>query len=306
MIANHKTEARKISLARPSWLSERVWPFDTFGLEVDESVLAVTDVGQGPVLLMVHTGTWSFVWRDLITKLATQFRCICFDSPGNGRTTDDPGVVISLERASRAVRGVIEQLDLDEFTLVAHDLGGIVALAGSACTADRVRGIVGMNAFAWKPSGHAFLTMLTVVGSGFIREFDVLTGLIPRLSSSSFGVGRHMDVASRKAFFDGIGTRGCRAFHAYIRDAKRCDDLYDEVGRALAEPFAHLPLLTIFGEHNDPFGFQLRWKEIFPDVRQVVIAKGNHFPMCDDPTLSAETIRSWHRECVVSAGRDVA
>jgi hypothetical protein len=33
----------------------------------------------------------------------------------------------------------------------------------------------------------------------------------------------------------------------------------------------------------------------------VVIAKGNHFPMCDAPDFVAHTIHHWYRECVVTA-----
>ena len=298
MIRNRERNARIRPLARPDWLPESVWPFESFGLEVEDSVLAVTDIGEGPVLLFVHAGAWSFIWRELIARLAGDFRCICFDAPGNGRSRDAAGTAINLETASRAVTGVIEQLGLDEITLVAHDLGVVAGLAGSARTPERIRAIVGMNAFGWKPSGAAFRTMLAIIGSGFMREFDVLTGFIPRLSATSFGVGRHLDEPSRQAFLAGMGPRGRRSFHNYIRDARQCDALYDEIARALAGPFASLPLLTIFGERNDPFGFQPRWKALFPDVHQVVVAKGNHFPMCDAPDLVADTIRSWHRECV--------
>jgi pimeloyl-ACP methyl ester carboxylesterase len=118
------------------------------------------------------------------------------------------------------------------------------------------------------------------------------------LTATSFGVGRYMDTPSRAAFFKGMGTRGRRAFHNYIRDARQCDKLYEEIARALAGPLSGLPLLTIFGERNDPFGFQQRWKALFPGARQVVVSKGNHFPMCDDPGLVAEEIRSWRREYV--------
>jgi len=255
------------------------------------------------VLLLVHAGTWSFIWRDLIARLSSDFRCICFDAPGNGRTRDAAGAVISLEKASRAVTGVIEQLELEDVTLVAHDLGGLAGVAGAARTPERIRGIVGMNALGWKPTGAALRTMLAVIGNGFTRELDVLAGFVPRLTTTSFGVGRHLDGASRRAFFTGMDTRGRRAFHNYIRDARRCDALYDEIARALAGPFSGLPLLTIFGERNDPFGFQQQWRALFPNVRQVVVPKGNHFPMCDAPDLVAETIRSWHRDCVAPRNR---
>jgi haloalkane dehalogenase len=303
MIGNRDWAARRTPLPRPDWLPESVWPFQSFGLEVDDSVLAITDEGQGPVLLFVHVGAWSFIWRDLITRLATGYRCICFDAPGNGRTRDGAATVINFETASRAVAGVIERLDLEDITLVAHDLGGLAGLAGAARMPERIRGIVGMNAFGWKPSGAAFRGMLAVMGSGFMREVGVLTGFIPRLSATSFGIGRHMDESGRQAFRAGIGRRGRSAFHNYMRDARQCDNLYDEIASALAGPFSSLPLLTIFGERNDPFGFQQRWKALFPDARQIVVAKGNHFPMCDDPGLVAQAIRSWHRDRVAPASR---
>ena len=140
--------------------------------------------------------------------------------------------------------------------------------------------------------------MLAIMGSAPIREFDVLTGFLPRITETSFGVGRHLDDSSRRAFVAGVGASGRRAFHYFMRDARSCDALYAKVGDALSGPFATLPLVTIFGERNDPLGFQPRWKQMFPDVHQVVVAKGNHFPMCDDPGLVAETIRSWHRDRV--------
>lgn len=303
MIANRDPNARTRPLARPAWLPESVWPFQSVELERDDSVLALTDIGQGPVLLFVHVGTWSFVWRDLITRLAPEFRCICFDAPGNGRSRGGAGAAISLDNASRAVTGVIERLGLDEVTLVAHDLGGPAGLAGIARVPERIRGLVAMNAFGWKPSSAALRAMLAVVGNGLTREFDVLTGFIPRLTATSFGVGRHLDTSSRKAFRAGMGARGRRAFHGYMRDARHGDDLYDQIERALAGPLAGLPLLTIFGERNDPFGFQQQWKTLFPDLRQVVIAKGNHFPMCDAPALVAGAISAWHRDCVAPRGR---
>jgi haloalkane dehalogenase len=86
-----------------------------------------------------------------------------------------------------------------------------------------------------------------------------------------------------------------------MRDARSCDALYNQVATALTGPFATLPLVTIFGERNDLLGFQPRWRQLFSDVRQVVVAKGNHFPMCDDPDLVADTIRSSHRDRVAAA-----
>jgi pimeloyl-ACP methyl ester carboxylesterase len=293
-----KVPVHKTLLQRPDWLPESVWPFQTFGLEMDHSTIAVTDVGQGPTLLFVHTGVWSFIWRDVIGRLSNDFRCVCFDAPGTGQSSRLPGNAITLERSARTVAAVIRCLELQNFTLVMHDLGGPAGLAGAASTAERVRGIVGVNCFGWRPTGALFRGMLALMGSTPIRELDVRTEFLTRITSTNFGIGRHMDSASRQAFRAGIDRQGRRAFHYYMRDARNCDRLYRDVEQVLSGPFKSLPLMTIFGERNDPLGFQPKWRVLFPSARQIVVAGGNHFPMCDDPELVADAIRSWHVEQV--------
>ena len=282
-------------LTRPAWLPERVWPFGTSRLEVDGAGLAITDIGDGPALLFVHTGFWSFIWRDVIARLATGFRCIAFDSPGTGRSDRVPASEITLERASRAVSEVIEAFDPRQLTLVFHDLGGPVAVAGAARSVERISGLVAVNSFAWRPSGAMFRGMLALMGSAPMRELDAMTAALTKITASSFGVGHHLDAESRAAFLAGIGTSGIRTFHRYMHDAHKAESIYERASDALSGPFKGLPLLTIFGERNDPLGFQPCWKRMFPDAQQVVVTKGNHFPMCDDPDLVAESIRSWHR-----------
>src|SRR5579864_1569892 len=208
MIGNRDLTARITPLARPTWLPESVWPFQTSAIEVEGSKIAITDVGRGPVLLFVHTGFWSFIWRDVILRLAPDFRCICFDAPGTGQSDRLPVDSISLDRASRALTAIIRTLNLQDITLVVHDLGGPSGIAGAARVPDRIRGLCAVNAFAWKPSGVPFRGMLALMGSAFMREFDALTGLIPRITAGSFGVGRRLDPAARRAFYAGIGRQG--------------------------------------------------------------------------------------------------
>lgn len=297
---NNRASAILKPLLRPEWLPEREWPFQTFGLESDGSTIAVTDVGQGPVLLFVHTGFWSFIWRDVILRLQCDFRCVCFDAPGTGQSDRLPASSISLHRASRALTDVIEALDLRDITLVFHDLAGPSGIAGAAQVADRIRALCGVNTFAWKPSGMAFRGMLAAIGSTAMREFSAWTGILARVTSSAFGIGRYMDESSRKAFYAGVGRQGLRAFHGYMHSAHKSEAIYDQLDKALSGPFRRLPLLTIFGERNDPLGFQPRWKQLFPDAKQVVVSKGNHFPMCDDPDLVAASIREWHHDRVTA------
>src|SRR5215467_12615619 len=112
--------ARLRPLEPPTWLAENAWPFDSHGLEVDDSVIAVSEAGHGPVLFFVHVGTWSFIWRELVMRLAHDFRCVFFDAPGTGQSRDGRSGGASLARASRVTAAVIDAFDLRAFTLVAH------------------------------------------------------------------------------------------------------------------------------------------------------------------------------------------
>jgi pimeloyl-ACP methyl ester carboxylesterase len=58
---------------------------------------------------------------------------------------------------------------------------------------------------------------------------------------------------------------------------------------------ADRPLLTVFGQFNDPLRFQPRWKALFPAAHQLKVRRGNHFPMCDDPDLVAGALASFAR-----------
>jgi pimeloyl-ACP methyl ester carboxylesterase len=290
--ASRRTSASSLpSIPRPPWLSRDTWPFDTSALNVEGRRIAVTDVGRGPVLIFVHTGFWSFIWRDVIIQLRDEFRCICFDAPGAGLSEPLPLTEVGLERAARALTAILEILNLEHVTLVLHDLGGPSGIAGAARVSNRIRALCIVNAFAWRPSGAVFRGMLALMGNPVVREFDVITGVLPVITASSFGIGRHMDKTARKTFLAGIRTQGIRTFHAYMRDSLRSETVYGRTEWALAGPFSQLLVCTIFGERNDPMHFQRHWGQLFPHAHHVVVPKGNHFPMCDDPDLVAESIR---------------
>ena len=150
--------------------------------------------------------------------------------------------------------------------------------------------LVAINAFGWQPAGVGFRGMLTTMGNPLMREMDAFTGWLPRASATRFGVGRRWDRATRAAYRHGLGRPQRRALHRYMADARRHD--YDRIDRAV-DALGDRPLLTIFGEHNDPLHFQPQWKARFPTATQIVVPRGFHFPMCDDPHLVSAAIAEW-------------
>jgi pimeloyl-ACP methyl ester carboxylesterase len=279
------------TLDRPSWLPSSAWPWQTYTLSQDQGRIAVTDMGHGPTLLFVHVGSWSFIWRDVLLRLQNDFRCVTVDAPGCGLS--DRLATPTLAQAGDAVIAVIDALQLRDVTLVAHDLGGPAGFLAAARSADRIAALTAVNCFAWTPTGPAFRGMLAAMGSAPVRELDAATGVLSRVTSMRFGVGRHWSRGDRAVFRAGIDGPARRAWHAYFRDARGAKAVYAEVDAALRGTLANRPLLTIFGQFNDPLRFQPRWKALFPEARQLKVRRGNHFPMCDDPDLVAAALKDF-------------
>lgn len=142
-------------LGRPHWLPESVWPFETTAIDLDGSSIAIVDVGKGPVLLF-YTGIGAFVWRDVMLRLSSEFRCIAVDPPGIGLSAPVRRSSLTLENSARALAAVVQGLDLHDVTLVLHDTGAPPAIAAAGRIPERIRALVGVNSFGWRPAGRAF------------------------------------------------------------------------------------------------------------------------------------------------------
>lgn len=286
-------------LARPEWLHTDQWPFairrhahrNDRGELID---IHYTDEGDGPTLVFVHAGMWSYIWRDAITALSAAFRCITLDFPGTGLSGGDRHD-IDIDTYPAILNAVLDECGVERATFVVHDLGGVVGVLAAARRPERITGLVAANSFSWVADGLALRTMFRIIGS---RPIAVALGtfrVIPRFTRTRMGVGRHLDNIGRAAFFGPYRRRtASRNFHRAIRSAWHSPDSFVQAERALAGPLSQLPVLTIFGAKNDPFGFADRWKTLFPTAHTWTATGGNHFPMCDEPIGFARHITDWH------------
>ncbi len=302
MPQNLRTEDQRpnvdVELDRPSWLTVDVWPHRLRSHHDRGHVLHYVDEGpddpDAPTLVLLHAGTWSFIWRDLIARLAPNHRCLSIDFPGAGLSTGGPDD-IDLASFAGIVDRWLDHLGIERATFVIHDLGGLVGIAAAAAKPERVDGLVVINSFAWPAETSMLRAMLGLMGSRTMTATLGNLRTIPRMTRTRFGVGRHYDRADRAAFYGpyaGRPERG-RGFHRAMASARRSSDLAERAASALASTLAELAVLTIFGERNDPFGFGDRWQTLFPSAIANVVPGGNHFPMCDAPDEVAGWIEDW-------------
>lgn len=281
---------------RPDWLPYAEYPFELSSLDLPSGSVSYVDDGEGPILLFVHAGMWSFVWRDVMKDLRQDFRTIAIDFPGYGlspATAGDPTVA----GLGTTLAEFVEGLDLTRVTLVVHDLGGPVGLTAVAKDPDQYEALVLTNTFAWEPQQRSLRTMLRTMGSGALERFDIRTGLLPKMTSTRFGVGRNLTAAGKQAFLGPFGDRErIRRLHRLMGSAVSSPEqlaLVEETTKGVANS---LPVLTIFGGRNDPWKFQQRHAATFPNHEGHTLPKRYHFPMTEEPQLFADLIREWSRQ----------
>ncbi len=105
--------------------------------------LAVVDLGRGdPAIVLVHgLGSDLRAWQRNLDALARRHRVIALDLPGFGRSSK-PRTVPSLAGWAACVDALTHALELRDFVLVGHSMGGQLALHHALALPGRARALV--------------------------------------------------------------------------------------------------------------------------------------------------------------------
>lgn len=99
-----------------------------------------------PVLLLIHGGTASRRAWDLVTPaLCAEYRVVAVDLRGHGQSPV-PASGYSALQMSADVNRVIDQLGLDQITVIGHSLGGMAAMHLAAHRFDVVKKLILVDA----------------------------------------------------------------------------------------------------------------------------------------------------------------
>src|ERR1700730_8951657 len=183
---------------RPPWLPWSAFPFQSRFARLDRQRIHYLDEGSGPALLLVSAGQWSFMFRDVILRLRGEFRCLTLDFPGCGLSPDDVGHDHGVPANAQILEAFIDALDLQDVTLVVHDVGGPIGFLVATRCPERFRALVISNTFGWPLAGYpAVRRMLKVVGSPLFGAINDLTNVAALVAASSYGAGRTMSRGDR-------------------------------------------------------------------------------------------------------------
>lgn len=258
---------------------------------------------RAPVLFLHGNPTWSYFWRRPIAELAARgHRCVALDHMGFGRSDKPPRLsAYSLRRHVDNTVALIDELDLDEITLVVHDWGGPIGLGAMIERRERLARLVIMNTWAWELPSFLppFLREFRNEGLG---EILILGGNLFVESIPSAMAHREpnpvMMEAYRAPFPDYWSRAGMLAFHREIplTERDRSAPLMASIHEGLSS-FEDVPVLLVWGMRDPVFQpvFLDQWRELYPRAETTELANASHFVVEDDPGAVTEAIERFLR-----------
>jgi haloalkane dehalogenase len=135
-------------------MSERAitWPsgVTSHRVEVDGLDLHYLEAGTGePVLLLHGWPTSSFLWRNVMPRMADRCRVIALDLPGFGASAKPLDVSYSFRFHERVLEGFLDALGIASTGLAVHDLGGPVGLYWAVHHSERVSKLALLNTIVY-------------------------------------------------------------------------------------------------------------------------------------------------------------
>jgi pimeloyl-ACP methyl ester carboxylesterase len=152
-------------------------------LPVGAARVAYYEEGSGEPVVFLHGCPFSsYIWRKIIPRLSTHYRCLAPDLLGLGDTETRTNADWSLPAQEEMVIGWLDALGIDQAHVVGHDHGGAVAQMLAAHHPERIKGLVLCNAEAYDnwPSAEerplVRLTQVPAIGTLFLWLYGSTLG----------------------------------------------------------------------------------------------------------------------------------
>jgi len=289
------------------YVSSAEYPFESRYFNLDGLRYHFIDDGprEAPPLLFVHGNpTWSFVWRNLIRALSTEYRCIAVDHIGCGMSDKPQHFEYTLEQHIRNLCRLIESLNLHEITLVAHDWGGCIGMGAAERAPNSFARFVLMNTAAFRSTRMPFRIAICrwpVLGALGVRGFNLFArgALVMAVTKNRLSpAARHGLLAPYDNWADRI------AIHRFVLDIPMSPDhpsyrTLVQVEESLARQ-AGKPMLLAWGMRDWCFTpeFLAEWRRRFPHARVAEFSQAGHYLFEDEPVGLSAAIAGFLQEAV--------
>jgi pimeloyl-ACP methyl ester carboxylesterase len=254
--------------------------------------LAWGRAGSGPPVVFCHGTPWSSrVWAPYAEALADRFTVHLWDLPGYGRSSKDPAHEVHAGVHARAFRALLDHWGLASPHVVAHDIGGLVALRAHLVEGAAYASMFLVDVVAIPPSGSPFFR--------FVQENPGLLAQLPAyvheaIVRAYIGNATHRGLAPED--LDALvepwtGEQGQPAFYRQIEDYDLAH--LDDNERRLTE--LDLPVRILWGTEDAwiPIETGRRLAALIRGAALTEVPDAGHLVQYDAPVALASALGGW-------------
>lgn len=286
--------------------------------QVDNLQIAYYEQGTGdPVLFLHGIPDNSYLWRNVVPKVAKHHRAIALDLPGYGKSEIPSPDDYSIQQHYQYIKGFIESMNLKNVTLVVTDIGSLYGLKYAIEQETNIKGIVFIEGMfmpseEWYKSLKMMQKMMFSMMKNEKRAYKMIVekNKMPEMmlkmsiarDYSSELVERYNapykdNLERRKVMMYGAGPYTVPPKGISKAKGDFADEM-DKIAEGLIKINSTIPFLII---HAEP-GMIVRQKNIayakkhFKNSSFFNIGKGKHYLAEDHPQAIGEKIDEWAKE----------
>lgn len=240
----------------------------------------IGDHGE-PVVLLHGTPWSSYVWRNVARAIAQHRTVYCWDMPGYGRSEKSAGQDVSLAAQGEVFAELLAHWGLDRPRVIAHDVGGAVALRTHLLHGADYASLALVNVVAVAPWGSPFFQLVREHANVFEQIPPHLhRALVSEYIGTASSPGLHPAVLQRLVE-PWLGEDGQPAFYRQIAQAEQRHT--DEVQPRYPE--LDLPVLVCWGTDDTwlPAAQAHQLVAAIPGARLELIDGAGHLVQEDAP-----------------------
>ena len=285
----------------PAW--RELYPFESHFFDAAGHRMHYVDEGPrdaNPVLMVHGNPTWSFYYRNLIAGLADQHRTIAVDHVGCGLSDKPAQWSYRLQDHINNLASLVESLDLQNVTLVAHDWGGAIGLGTLQKLRERFKRIVLFNTAAFPPPYIPFRIRVCrwpVVGKLGLQGFNLFAkAAITMATERSDGLPKKV-ADGLLAPYDSWSNR--IATWQFVKDIPLSKNhptwqVLEDMEAGLSE-LSSLPIKLIWGMKDWCFRPECldRFQKHWPNADVTKFENGGHYIVEDEPEKVVSLVREF-------------
>lgn len=250
-------------------------------------MLNYTDNGHGKVVVMIHGFCESLnLWASFEEELSKVYRVICVDLPGFG-SSRYLGGQISIDWFAEQVHGLLEELKIEQYSVVGHSLGGYVSLALAEKYSSSIDTLTLFHSTAYPDTEEKKINR------------DKAAGFIERN-----GVDTFMDSFVDPLFAEPNREKCKTAINDLSADGKRSDQgaviqtisaMKNRSDRTDVLKHFGKPILLIIGENDVavPLEDSLNQSEMGGKTESLVLKNCGHMGMIEKPTTTLMRLKEF-------------